>query len=358
MEGRAQKLLSLSPWVVSAGVVTLLAGLAWDAVLHGLDPDLAAREGIFTLTNPGHVLFGGGIALIVAGALMFFAGRALTTPRPLAFALPAVALATLATASFALAAATGTLGGPEHAHEDGAAHTHDAQPEHMQEDGTVHTHEEHQAVEAQQAGSAGSSTQGGAAHDHTPQAAIAGSSSQGSALHDHGAAIAVTAAELEGATRLVTETRAAAARFADIEAARAEGYYQVAPPRNGLAHYLNAGYTRDGRILDPERPESLVYLRLTDGRWQLVGVLYRMPSPDQPGPRVGGPLTAWHAHDNLCTANGRVVGTIVDGRCTNGTWSKTPEMLHVWLVDNPDGVFSDDMEPAALSALVQSPASR
>jgi hypothetical protein len=33
-------------------------------------------------------------------------------------------------------------------------------------------------------------------------------------------------------------------------------------------------------------------------------------------------------------------------------------MLHVWLVDNPDGVFSDDMEPAALGALVQSPASR
>ena len=59
MHGRAQKLLTLSPWVVSAGVVTLLAGLAWDAVLHNLDPELAAREGIFTLTNPGHVLFGG-----------------------------------------------------------------------------------------------------------------------------------------------------------------------------------------------------------------------------------------------------------------------------------------------------------
>src|SRR5688572_31210983 len=129
MARRAQQLLSLSPWVVAAGVVTLLAGLAWDAVLHRLDPDLAAREGIFSLTNPGHVLFGGGIALIVAGALMFFAGRALTTSHPLAFALPAVALATLATASFALAASAGILGGPEHAH--------DAQPEHAQEDGTV-----------------------------------------------------------------------------------------------------------------------------------------------------------------------------------------------------------------------------
>ena len=33
--------------------------------------------------------------------------------------------------------------------------------------------------------------------------------------------------------------------------------------------------------------------------------------------------------------------------------STTPEMLHVWLVENPDGVFSDDMEPAALVELVQ-----
>lgn len=320
MAGRAQKLLSLSPWIVSTGVVTVLAGLAWDAVLHRLDPDLATREGIFTLTNPGHVLFGGGIAIIVAGALMFFVGRALTARRPLVFALPAVAMVTLATASFALAASTGTLGGPKHVHEDGA----------------VHTHAEHQAFEAQQAGSAGAATKGGI-------------------LHDHGVAVAVTAAELEAAARLVAETRAAAARFEDIEAARAEGYYQVAPPRNGLVHYLNAGYNRDGRILDPEHPESLVYLRLPDGGWKLVGVLYRMPRPDQPGPRVGGPLTTWHAHDNLCTANGRVVGTIVNGRCTNGTWmGKTPEMLHVWLVDNPNGVFSDDMEPAALDVLVQS----
>src|SRR3712207_5514441 len=108
-----------------AGAAAQLVGLGWDAVLHRLDPDLAAREGIFTLTNPGHVLFGGGIAIIVTGALMFFAGRALITTRPLAFALPAVALATLATATFALAASTGTLGGPEHVHEDGTVHTHD-----------------------------------------------------------------------------------------------------------------------------------------------------------------------------------------------------------------------------------------
>jgi hypothetical protein len=324
MESRAQKLVSFSPWAVSAGVVLLLVGLGWDAVLHSLDPDLAAREGVFSLSNPGHILFGGGIAVIVAGVVMFFAGRALTSSSPVRLALPAVALVALSMTTLALAATTGTLGGPDHVHDDG----------------TVHTHAEHQEFEARQAGGAGPSTHPGASHEH-------------------GEAIAISAAELEAAARLVADTKAASARFEDIEVALAEGYYEVAPPRNGLAHYINSRYTRDGRTLDPERPESLVYLRLTDGSWKLVGVLYRMPSPDQPGPRIGGPLTRWHAHDNLCTANGRVVATTNNtGSCARGTLSKTPEMLHVWLVNNPNGVFSDDMEPAAIRQIVEGQASR
>jgi hypothetical protein len=324
MESRAQKLVSLSPWAVSAGVVLLLVGLGWDAMLHSLDPDLAAREGVFSLSNPGHILFGGGIAVIVAGVVMFFAGRALTSSSPVRLALPAVALVALSMTTLALAATTGTLGGPDHVHDDG----------------TVHTHAEHQEFEARQAGGAGQSTHPGASHEH-------------------GEAIAISAAELEAAARLVADTKAASARFEDIEVALAEGYYEVAPPRNGLAHYINSRYTRDGRTLDPERPESLVYLRLTDGSWKLVGVLYRMPSPDQPGPRIGGPLTTWHAHDNLCTASGRVVATTNNtGSCARGTLSKTPEMLHVWLVNNPNGVFSDDMEPAAIRQIVEGQASR
>lgn len=350
MQSRTRRLLSLWPWVVFSGVAILLVGLAWDAILHRLDPDLAAREGIFTLTNPGHVLFGGGIAVIVGGLLMFFADRAFTSPHPRALMLPATAITTLAIASFALAASTGTLGGPEHAHEED----------------TVHTHSDEEEVDPQQSGSTQdtvSTTEETHAHDEpgdsaAPQPDGADPSAPSGILHEHGEAVAVTSAELEAAARLVADTKAAAVRFEDIDAALAEGYYQVAPPRNGLAHYMNTSYNRDGRILDPERPESLIYLRMTNGGWRLVGVMYRMPSPDEPGPRVGGPLTAWHAHDNLCTANGRVVGVVVNGECTKGTFSKTPEMLHVWLVENPDGVFSDEMEPAALSELVKSLPSR
>ena len=75
------KVISLSPWLTLAGVVTLLAGLAWDAVLHEADPELAAEEGIFTLSNPGHILFGLGIAITVAGSLAFLYGRYVATGR-------------------------------------------------------------------------------------------------------------------------------------------------------------------------------------------------------------------------------------------------------------------------------------
>src|SRR6059058_5392772 len=58
-----------------AGVVALLGGLALDAYLHAKDPTLVHREGIFTLSNPGHVLLGIGIVLVVVGVV----GAAYTT---------------------------------------------------------------------------------------------------------------------------------------------------------------------------------------------------------------------------------------------------------------------------------------
>src|SRR5260370_31675685 len=50
-----------------AGVAALLLGLSLDAYRHARDATLAHREGIFTLSNPGHVLLGVGIALVVVG---------------------------------------------------------------------------------------------------------------------------------------------------------------------------------------------------------------------------------------------------------------------------------------------------
>jgi hypothetical protein len=51
------------------GVVLLLAGLVWDALLHGADPTLAGREGVFAWSNPGHVLLGLGLGTVVVGLI-------------------------------------------------------------------------------------------------------------------------------------------------------------------------------------------------------------------------------------------------------------------------------------------------
>jgi hypothetical protein len=274
-----------------------------------------------------------GLALVaVVGAVAAVASPRVRSGR-LTLHSGVVALAVVALTVPAMVAAGSHTHSGSHAHgeptaEDEAAHIHAAET--AEDTGSSHTH----------------------ADETVAAPATDTMSTAPGVMHEHGSAVAVTDAELEAATRLVDDTKAGVARFQDLEAAKADGYYQVAPPRNGLVHYLNSAYNRDGRILDPEHPESLIYLDL-DGTWMLVGAMYRMPVPDQPGPRVGGPLTAWHAHNNLCRAEGRVVAVAIDGACPKGELGNTPEMLHVWLVDNPLGVFSDDMEPTGLLDVVQ-----
>src|SRR3972149_8973297 len=69
-------LLRFAPWLTFTGSVATLLGLAWDARSHRLDPTLAAREGVFTLSNPGHLLFASGLAIVVTGTIVLILGPA------------------------------------------------------------------------------------------------------------------------------------------------------------------------------------------------------------------------------------------------------------------------------------------
>lgn len=156
-----------------------------------------------------------------------------------------------------------------------------------------------------------------------------------------------TEAQLQAAIALVEDTRAAiAAQYTDVASVEAAGYAWIGDGRRagGYQHYVNAAYMTDGRDLDPERVESLVFRNTTEGP-QLVTSMYIL----EPGttiddvPDVAGDVTVWHDHQNLCwdDAGARLAGVVVDGTCRpGGTFRPTPPMLHVWLVDNECGPFT------------------
>ena len=165
-----------------------------------------------------------------------------------------------------------------------------------------------------------------------------------------------TEAEQAAAAELLAQTRSAIAKYSDLSVAIADGYRAATPPQGATIHYVNRTYMRDGSVLDPSRPEALVYAN-TDRGSLLVGAMYMMPRPGMPGPDVGGPLTDWHTHQNVCfTSKGRIAGLLSPfGTCPAGSFNlPTAAMLHVWIVDNPDGVFAADLDPKFLLRLRRS----
>jgi hypothetical protein len=110
-------------------------------------------------------------------------------------------------------------------------------------------------------------------------------------------------------------------------------------------HLDNKAYKNDGRILDPTRPETLVYA-ISGGRATLLGALFVMEQAGQPGPAPGGPLTHWHAHNVCVTLLPPGFGLVSPfGGCPGLALNiTTPEMMHVWVVDDPAGPYVDGLD--------------
>jgi hypothetical protein len=151
-----------------------------------------------------------------------------------------------------------------------------------------------------------------------------------------------TAEQERGAAELAGSTRTALRRYTDIHAALAAGYRPTLIRTGYSVHLENRAFGRDGRTLDPDRPETLMYA-IADGRATLLSAVYTMPRAGQAGPAPGGPLTRWHSH-NACVSLLPPGFSVVDayGGCPAFSVQVTiPVMMHVWVVDNPGGPYAD-----------------
>jgi hypothetical protein len=153
-----------------------------------------------------------------------------------------------------------------------------------------------------------------------------------------------TAKERDAAQKLVERSYESATRkrWFDFDKGRADGFVL-----SSQSHYVNEEYVFDDAILDPERPEFLMYYDTPQGK-KFTGFMFLTNEPLARGPQIGGPLTAWHYHifsDDLCFEGGLIiVAKPENGKCARGApQRRSPEMLHVWLIDHPAGEFSSQM---------------
>lgn len=148
------------------------------------------------------------------------------------------------------------------------------------------------------------------------------------------------------ANELYRATKAAIAPYEDWRKAWADGYRPGGSQKTPATHWMNERYVQAGYVLDPQHPQGLVYANTTHGP-MLLGAMFQMKKIGEFGPDPGGPLTAWHQHENICfTPFGFEFSLMTPtGTCPVGAFDITaPAMLHVWIVDNPAGPFAVDFD--------------
>ncbi len=184
-----------------------------------------------------------------------------------------------------------------------------------------------------------------ATHDHGGHDHARAARAQAGVVMRPAAESVATPPQQLAAERLAAVTRAALQRYANLDAALAAGYQLPMVSEGAAVHLENKAYKSDGRVLDPDRPETLVYA-ISGGRATLLGALFVMERAGVPGPEPGGPITRWHAHNICLTLLPPGFGIVSPfGSCPALSIAvTTPEMMHVWIVDNPGGAFADGLD--------------
>jgi len=164
---------------------------------------------------------------------------------------------------------------------------------------------------------------------------------------DLGGVAGVTPEQQARAENLVGETLIRLPQWADASKAEAAGFRSIGDGVTGDEHLINWSYISDDKILDPDYPESLVY-NVRSGHRVLESAMFMLaPGSDLTTvPDVGGALTQWHIHNNLCFTDDQeaphVAGlTDSGGNCRAPTVKLEPvPMIHVWITKNACGPFA------------------
>jgi hypothetical protein len=154
-----------------------------------------------------------------------------------------------------------------------------------------------------------------------------------------------TVDQVAAAQALADATKVAMAKYAHLDDAIAAGFVLPKPGQGPDVHMEHKANRSDGRVLDPERPETLVYA-ISGGTATLLGVVFVMEKAGVAAPEPGGPITRWHAHNICLTLLPPGFGIVSPfGSCPALSINlTTPEMMHVWVVDNPGGAFAEGLD--------------
>jgi hypothetical protein len=313
---RSNRLISLAGAAVNVGALVgwVLAKTSGIGFIEGLDVKESAQ---FADTLAASLA-----AVAVLGALLSLAGRVswIARPQPVLVGLAAVATIALAVPGMVT---TGS-------HEHGGGSDHGDQGDH--ED-----HGDHDEMT-------------GGHGDHADSASSEPAKPYDATLPvDLGGVPGVSAEEQAQAEDLVTITLEKLPQFADPAKAEAMGYRSIRDGMTGYEHFMKWDLIADGKELDPDYPESLVYEVAPDGTRKLAAAMFMANAGTSLDdvPDVGGDLVQWHIHDNLCFT-GDPGAWVVAGvapppqECPPGTTrigEPTP-MVHVWIVPHKCGPFS------------------
>ena len=165
---------------------------------------------------------------------------------------------------------------------------------------------------------------------------------------DLGGVEGVTPEQQAAAENLVAFTVVRLPQWSDFHTAEAAGFHSIGDAATGVEHYIQWSWINDDVTLNPDKPESLVYEPQPDGTKKLVSAMYLLPNSVKLAdvPELGGKLTQFHIHNNLCFTKDpvapRVAGlTDAAGNCP-AALQKFPEapMIHVWITPQDCGPFS------------------